>query len=108
MPPDADLVEKPAAEDPAGSASARVARTGILPRLFGLVLVALLPALAIQAYNEIAGRQTREAELRDDALRLALSAAGEMDRIVENARPMLGVISESFSAPNPWLVRRRV
>src|SRR5579864_9286240 len=79
---------EPAAE-PARSQPVRPARTGILPRLFALVLVAMLPALAIQAYNEIAGRQAREAEVRDDALRLALFAAGELDRIVEDGRTVL-------------------
>ena len=53
----------------------------------------MLPALAIQAYNEIAGRQNREAEVRDDALRLALFGAGELDRIVENARTVLAAVA---------------
>ena len=64
--------------------ASRTARTGFLARLFVLVLVAMLPAMAIQAYNEIAGRESREAEVREDALRLAQFASGEMDRIVEN------------------------
>jgi signal transduction histidine kinase len=90
MPPsDADT-----AAEPVGRFQARAARTGILPRLFALVLVAMLPALAIQAYNEIAGRQTREAEVRQDALRLALFTANEVDRIVENGRAMLAALAE--------------
>src|SRR5579863_773072 len=79
---------EPAADTPRRR-PARAVRTGILTRLFALVLVAMLPALAIQAYNEIAGRQAREAEVRDDALRLALFASGELDRIVEDARTVL-------------------
>jgi signal transduction histidine kinase len=81
------------ADQPADRAPARLGRTGILPRLFALVLVAMLPAMAIQAYNEIAGREMREAEVRDDALRLAQFAAGEMYRIVENARGVLTAVA---------------
>jgi signal transduction histidine kinase len=71
----------------------RTAPTGFLVRLFVLVLVAMLPALAIQAYNEIAGRESREAEVREDALRLAQFASGELDRIVENGRAVLAALA---------------
>jgi signal transduction histidine kinase len=71
----------------------RTARTGFLARLFVLVLVAMLPALAIQAYNEIAGRKSREAEVREDALRLAQFASGELDRIVENGHAVLAALA---------------
>ena len=40
-------------------------------RLFILVLLAILPARAIQAYNEIELKRSREAEVRVDASRLA-------------------------------------
>jgi signal transduction histidine kinase len=73
--------------------ASRTARTGFLVRLFLLVLVAMLPALAIQAYNEIAGRESREAEVREDALRLAQFASGELDRIVENGRAVLAALA---------------
>jgi signal transduction histidine kinase/CheY-like chemotaxis protein len=66
---------------------------GLLARLFVLVLVAMLPALAIHAYNEIAGRESREAEVREDALRLAQFASGELDRIVENGRAVLAALA---------------
>jgi len=56
---DAETVEAA----PARPAS-QTARTGFLARLFVLVLVSMVPALAIQAYNEIAGRESREAEVR--------------------------------------------
>jgi signal transduction histidine kinase len=86
---DADIAEQPIARKPAGTR-----RTGILQRLFGLVLVAMLPALAIQAYNEIDGRRTREAEVADDALRLARFASGELDRIVDNGHALLVALAE--------------
>jgi C4-dicarboxylate-specific signal transduction histidine kinase/CheY-like chemotaxis protein len=88
MPTDAEI-----AVEPAGRLTARAVRTGILTRLFALVVVALLPALAIQAYNEIAGRETREAEVREDALRLAQFASGELDRIVENGHAVLAALA---------------
>ncbi len=96
----AESVERPPGEEPPSRGSARFTRTGILPRLFALVLVALLPALAIQAYNEIAGRQAREAEVSDNALRLALSAGGEMGRIVEDARTVLAAVANLPSVRN--------
>ena len=61
----------------------------VLARLFALVAIAVLPALAIQAYNEYDVRREREVEVRREALRLATFAAGELDRIVENGRGLL-------------------
>src|SRR4051794_8326989 len=48
-----------------------------------------MPALAVQTYNEIELRRSREAEVRQDALRLAKFAAGELDRIIDNGRALL-------------------
>ncbi len=77
---DADAAER-VQVDPVGTSRPR---TTLLARLFVLVLMAILPALAIQAYNEIELRRSREAEVRQDALRLAKFATGELDRIIEN------------------------
>jgi signal transduction histidine kinase len=66
----------------------------VLPRLFILVLIAVLPALAIQASNEFDLRRSREAEVRQNALRLAQFASGELDRIVDNARVLLTALSK--------------
>jgi signal transduction histidine kinase len=63
--------------------------TGLAARLFALVLIAILPALAIQAYNEVTLKRSRETEVRTDALRLAKFAAGELDRIIDNGRTLL-------------------
>ena len=49
----------------------------MLWRLFVLVAVALLPAIAIQTYNEIDLRCSRRIEVRDQALGLARLAAAE-------------------------------
>jgi signal transduction histidine kinase len=87
------LESETAGEGAADRPTSRTGRTGILARLFALVVVALLPALAIQAYNEIEGRRAREAEVREDALRLAQFASGELDRIVENVRGVLTAVA---------------
>lgn len=75
-------------------------RTGVLARLFALVVVAMLPALALQAYNEIAGRQEREIEVREDAMRLALFTSGEVDRIIENAHTVLAAVANLPAVKN--------
>ncbi|MBV9150661.1 MAG: response regulator [Alphaproteobacteria bacterium] len=84
-------VEQPYASEPAAAAPTRraPARTGLLTRLFGLVVLSILPALAVQTYNEIELRQSRGAEARNEALRLAKFASGELDRIVDNGRGLL-------------------
>jgi hypothetical protein len=63
-------------------------------RLFALSLVALAPAVGIQAYNEMVTRRAREAEVHDHALRNAVQAASELERVLEGARNMLTAISK--------------
>jgi len=64
----------------------------ILTRLFILVAIAVLPALAIEGYNQFDLRQEREREVRRDALRLATFASGELDRIVESGAGLLSAL----------------
>jgi signal transduction histidine kinase/CheY-like chemotaxis protein len=52
-------------------------KDALLPRLFLLVAVVLLPAIAVQAYNEFDQRHLRQVELQDQALRLAKLPAAE-------------------------------
>jgi hypothetical protein len=63
-------------------------------RLFLLVVVALLPALAIQAYNELDLRRSREAEVRELALRQAELAASELSQILEGVHSLLTAVAE--------------
>ena len=65
----------------------------ILARLFILVAIAVLPALAIEGYNQFDLRHEREREVRRDALRLATFASGELDRIVESGAGLLSALS---------------
>jgi PAS domain S-box-containing protein len=62
-------------------------------RLYGLVLLALLPAVAIQLWAALATLREREAEAHADMLRLARFAAGELDRIIEVERGVLAAIA---------------
>ena len=66
----------------------------LLSRLFVLVAVALLPAIAIQAYNEFDLRRAREEEVENHALSLAELAASDQQQIVQGIRQVLIALSE--------------
>jgi Cache domain len=66
----------------------------LLSRLFVLVAVALLPAIAIQAYNEVDLRRTRQVEVQNQALSLAKLAAAEQQQIVQGIHQVLIAMSE--------------
>ena len=78
---------------PAEAGRTRRPWTNTLTRLFIVVFLAVLPALAIQTYNETQLKQSREAEVRRDALRLAKFASGEIDRIIDNGRALAVAIA---------------
>lgn len=62
---------------------------GLRIRLFVLVLIAVLPAIAIQFYTEFDLRRGREVEIRDAAMRHARLAASAMAEIVDGSRQLL-------------------
>jgi hypothetical protein len=66
----------------------------LLSRLFVLVAVALLPAIAVQTYNEIELRRSRQVEVQDQALGLARLAAAEQQQMVQGIRQVLIALSE--------------
>jgi PAS domain S-box-containing protein len=66
----------------------------LLSRLFVLVAIALLPAIAIQMYNEFDLRRARQVEVQNQALRLARLAAAEQQQIVQGIRQVLIALSE--------------
>ena len=66
----------------------------LLSRLFVLVAVALLPAVAIQVYNEFDLRRARQVEVQNQALSLAKLAAAEQQQIVQGIRQVLIALSE--------------
>jgi hypothetical protein len=66
----------------------------ILLRLFLLVAAALLPAIAVQAYNEFDLRRARQIEVQNQALGLAKLAAAEQQQIVQGIRQTLVALSQ--------------
>jgi signal transduction histidine kinase/CheY-like chemotaxis protein len=68
--------------------------SSLLSRLFVLLAAAMLPAIAIQAFNETDLRRTREIEVHDEALGLAKLIAAEQRQIVDGVHQALIALSE--------------
>ncbi|CAN5301924.1 hypothetical protein BH10PSE7_BH10PSE7_35950 [soil metagenome] len=68
-------------------------------RLLLLVLVALVPAIAVFAYNETLLHQQRGIEINRDALRQAQLAASEIERILDGTENILMALSAAQSQP---------
>ena len=66
----------------------------LLSRLCVLLAVALLPATAIQMYDEFELHRLRQIEIQDQALSLAKLAAAEQQQIVQGIREVLIAMSE--------------
>lgn len=62
-------------------------------RLLAVVAVALIPALAIQAYTEMDARRVRQQLIQDEALRSVHLVSSEQDRIVEGAEQALDTLA---------------
>jgi PAS domain S-box-containing protein len=69
----------------------------LLGRLLTVVAVAVLPALAFQAYTETQARAVRQQLLEDEALRLVRLVGAEQQRIIEGAEQMLAVLGAAPS-----------
>src|SRR5580704_9261271 len=63
-------------------------------KMFILVLLAVMPALAIQTYNEYDLRKSRENDIRNQTVQITMQFAAEMGEIREGARQYLQVISQ--------------
>ncbi len=61
----------------------------LLARLWLLVGIAVLPALATLIYNEHDLRNAREAQMHEEAFLYARAAADELERVVDGARDLL-------------------
>lgn len=64
-------------------------------RIIALCAAAVLPALAIQAWHEVALRESRIAGVEQEARRFALQSASEVARLLEGARGMLAAVGEA-------------
>jgi PAS domain S-box-containing protein len=69
----------------------------LLTRLFLLVVLAVLPAIGIQAYNEYDLRASEQSEIHRHALSLTRFAAAESDRIVGGVRNLLVALTNDGS-----------
>lgn len=63
-------------------------------RIMGLVALALMPALAIQGYNEYALRTARGEAVRAEAMRTARSVAADLGQFGRGVRQALGILAE--------------
>jgi signal transduction histidine kinase/CheY-like chemotaxis protein len=66
----------------------------LLLRLFTLVAVALLPAIAIQSYDQFDIQRLRQSEVQEHALGLARLAAAQQLQIVDGIHQVLIALSE--------------
>jgi PAS domain S-box-containing protein len=69
-------------------------KVSLLFRLFLLVAIALLPVIAIQAYNEFALLRSHQVEAQDQALALAKLTAAEQQQFIQGIRQVLIALSE--------------
>ena len=65
----------------------------LVGRVYLLVLLAAAPAFALQLYKDLEQRAAGEAQVEEEALRLAEFASGELDKILEGARAFLQAIA---------------
>lgn len=62
-------------------------------RIVGLVVLALIPALAVQGYNEYALRAARSEAVRNEAMRAARGVAADLGLFGQGARQVLGILA---------------
>lgn len=72
----------------------RLLHIGITVRLLLLVLIAVLPALAIQSYNEFDLRRSREADTRERVIQITKQFGEEMGELREGARQLLVALTQ--------------
>ncbi|MFO1073799.1 MAG: histidine kinase dimerization/phosphoacceptor domain -containing protein [Geminicoccaceae bacterium] len=68
---------------------------GLLARLYLLVILVVLPAIAIPVLNEVWLRQDSKAQMRGEALRLAAMLASELDGLHEDAQALATLVAET-------------
>src|SRR5712671_3949839 len=69
-------------------------RIGLTGRLFLLVILAVVPALVIQAWNEYDQRMAREGEIRQHVVEITKQFGGEIGVLREGARQLLLGLAE--------------
>jgi signal transduction histidine kinase len=76
------------------SARLRIPRVSLTMRLIVLVLIAVLPAIVIQAYNEYELRKAREADIRQQVVQITKQFGEEIGELREGARQLLLALSQ--------------
>jgi two-component system, sensor histidine kinase and response regulator len=71
----------------------RKPRIGLTGRLIILTLIAVFPAIGIEAFNEYALHQSREADTRQRAVQITMQFGEEMGELREGARQLLVALS---------------
>lgn len=71
------------------------ASANLTVQLFALVTLAVLPALAIEIYDETQTEVMRAREGQEQALRLARLVAGEQSQVIEGARQLLTALGRT-------------
>jgi PAS domain S-box-containing protein len=69
----------------------------LVARLYVLVALAVLPAILIQGWSELSLRRTREAQVHEEALRLAEFAASEINGLIDGAGTLLSALARAPS-----------
>src|SRR5437763_2508770 len=77
-----------------GAGVFRVPHISLTARLFILVLIAVFPALLIQAYNEYELRKAREADIRQQVVQITKQFGEEIGELREGARQLLLALSQ--------------
>src|SRR5271167_4658626 len=72
----------------------RLPHISLTLRLFILVLIAVLPAIVIQGYNEYDLRKAREADIRQQVIQITKQFGEEIGELREGARQLLLALSQ--------------
>src|SRR5438105_8375422 len=76
------------------SAWLRMPHVSLTARLIILVLIAIFPAIVIQAYNEYELRKAREADIREQVVQITKQFGEEIGELREGARQLLLALSQ--------------
>src|SRR5690554_6410161 len=72
----------------------------LLARIFALVLIALVPAVAVETSNEVGRRREREAQLHTDAQRDTRTAVAEIRNTMKGAQQTLATLAATAPVQN--------
>ena len=70
-------------------------------RLFAVAAAALVPAMGLLSYNELALRAAREAEVHAEAARAAQHVGSELNVVIEGARSLVIAVSAIAAVNDP-------